>query len=216
MDSTLLKSRIDELLDRARRAEMAKMVERANEVLQGTITVMSAVYGPDSHQVKTLLEATEQTVKKAPHNHVAAQGMAVLTGALRNLKAEIDAGLMGSLQRRIAGDVLTDFIQLAKAALDEAGDQAKNVAAVLTAAAFEDTIRRMGSTFAGVIGKEDLSKVIDTLKTHGILMSPQLGIAQSYLNFRNHALHANWDKIDRAAVQSALGFVEQLLLKHFQ
>lgn len=53
------------------------------------------------------------------------------------------------------------------------------------------------------------------MKDAGLLVAPQLGIALSYLNFRNHALHAQWNVIDRAAVESVLGFVEQLLLKHF-
>jgi hypothetical protein len=138
-----------------------------------------------------------------------------LTGVLKNIMSELNSGFVGNLQKNIAGDILSDFIQLAKAALEEDGDDAKNVAAVLAAAAYEDTIRRMGASFAGVIGRDDLNKVIDALKNAGILVAPQLGIALSYLNFRNHALHAEWDKIDRAAVHSVLGFVEQLLLKHF-
>ena len=89
------------------------------------------------------------------------------------------------------------------------------MAAVLTAAVFEDTIRRMGKEFAGVIGRDDLEKVMGELKTAEILKAPQLGTALSYLSFRNHALHAYWDKIERASVQSCLGFVEELLLKHF-
>lgn len=133
-----------------------------------------------------------------------------------NLRAELDAGLVGSLQQRIVGDVLADFIQLVRAALDEPTAEAKNVAAVLAAAAFEDTIRRMGSNLAGVTSREKLSDVIEVLKSRGILQPPQLGIAVSYLNVRNLALHANWDQIERAAVHSVLGFVEQLLLKHFQ
>lgn len=111
--------------------------------------------------------------------------------------------------------MLTDFIQLARNALNQSDDGAKNVAAVLAAAAFEDTIRRMGENFAGVIGQDDLSEVLKKLKDAGAIQSPQVGIAQSYLSFRNHALHANWDKIQRESIQSVLGFVEQLLLKHF-
>jgi hypothetical protein len=53
------------------------------------------------------------------------------------------------------------------------------------------------------------------VKDKGVLVAPQLAIALSYMNFRNHTLHANWDKIELAAVHSVLGFVEQLLLKHF-
>jgi hypothetical protein len=74
----------------------------------------------------------------------------------------------------------------------------------------------MGESLAGVMGKDDLAEVLKKLKEAGVIQSTQVGIAQSYLNFRNHALHANWDKIQRESVQSVLGFVEQLLLKHFQ
>jgi len=66
------------------------------------------------------------------------------------------------------------------------------------------------------IGKWDkLETVIGRLKEAGLLVAPQLSIAQGYLSFRNHALHAEWDKIDRTAVGSALALVEELLLKHF-
>ena len=104
---------------------------------------------------------------------------------------------------------------MSRNALAEASDEAKDVAAVLTAAVYEDTIRRMGKEFAGVLGRDDLEKVIGELKKAGILKAPQLGIALSYLTFRNHALHADWAKIERASVQSCLAFVEELLLKHF-
>ena len=34
----------------------------------------------------------------------------VARGALQNLKAELDAGLVGNLRQRMVGDVLTDFV----------------------------------------------------------------------------------------------------------
>lgn len=213
MDVSALKARVESLLELAKKA-----VERqqGNQLLQGTLTVFSAVYGPESHQVKTLLEGTKSMNDPKSGAMVIQENIWAIHGALENVKEGLDGGLVGSLQKRIAGDVLTNFIQLAKAVLGEPGDDAKNVAAVLAAAAFEDTIRRMGTQFAGVMGRDDLSAVIDALKKAGVLQAPQLGIALSYLNFRNYALHANWDKIDRASANSALGFVEQLLLKHFQ
>ena len=73
----------------------------------------------------------------------------------------------------------------------------------------------MGQNFAGVVGQDDLSNVLTKLKDAGVIQSPQVGIAQSYLSFRNHALHANFDKIQRESIHSVLGFIEQLLLKHF-
>jgi len=44
-------------------------------------------------------------------------------------------------------------------------------------AAFEDTVRRMGETLAGVIGQDDLSDVLKKLKETGVIQSPQVGIA---------------------------------------
>ena len=47
------------------------------------------------------------------------------------------------------------------------------------------------------------------------MVGASLLIGLSYLEFRNDALHADWDKLDGAAVASRLAFVEVLLLKHF-
>jgi hypothetical protein len=73
----------------------------------------------------------------------------------------------------------------------------------------------MGETLAGVIGQDDLSDVLNKLKNAGVIQSPQVGLAMSYLSFRNRALHAKWESIPRESSHSVLGFVEQLFLKHF-
>jgi len=217
MDSSALKGRVDQLLRNAScPARGADNYKWAVETFHGTVSVLSALYGQESEQIKSLNRIAEQTIIKNPGNNAIADYMlTALRGTLTNMQAELDLGLIGNLQKRFAGDVLTDFIQLARVILNESADDGKNVAAVLAAAAYEDTIRRMGAVFAGIVGRDDLSDVIDALKKSGTLVAPQLGIALSYLNFRNHALHANWDKIDLASVHSVLGFIEQLLLKHF-
>jgi hypothetical protein len=211
MDAPLM-ARVEALLEAARR----RSYKSAVEVYHGTVSVLKSLYGPECEQVSSLRNIAAKTLDAHPGSDNTGTNMLMaLEGALISVKDELDGGLIGDLQKRIASDVLTDFIQLARAVLSESGDNAKNVAAVLAAAAYEDTIRRMGAAFAGLVGRDDLSEVIDALKKQKILVAPQLGIAQSYLNFRNHALHANWDKIDLSSVHSVLGFVEQLLLKHF-
>jgi hypothetical protein len=185
-------------------------------VLSGALTLMAAVYGQDSQQVRALLKRRDEISGEAASVERKKVWLTdALHGALTNLRQEVEAGLLTSLERQIASDVLSDLLQLARLALDEATEGAKNVAAVLAAAAFEDTIRRIAKEHAGIIGRDKLDVVIDRLKNEGLLVSPQLGIALSYLSFRNHALHAEWDKIDRASVMSVLGFVQELLLKHF-
>jgi predicted short-subunit dehydrogenase-like oxidoreductase (DUF2520 family) len=116
---------------------------------------MVEFYGPESHQVAILMD-----IAKSMHPMDMSLVAPAARGALENLKGELGAGAIGSLRQRMAGDVLTDFVQLAKATLDDPSDRAKNVAAVLTAAAFEDTIRRMEESLAGVVGRGDLQDVI--------------------------------------------------------
>ena len=143
------------------------------------------------------------------------QAIHFTNGLLTTLLSELDAGLIGNLQQQIAGEVLGDLIQLAKAALSENTPGTTNVAAVLVAASYEDTIRRMGNQLAGITDRRDLEKVLIVLKEKGHLKGAQVGIAQSYLKLRNDALHADWDDIEKESVKSCLSFVEGLLLRHF-
>ena len=187
------------------------------QVLNGALTVMIEAYrGSNSDQVKSLLKRRDH-IAEGSLAQMVRKGETILAvkGALENLRQEVEAGLLTSLEQRITSDVLSDLIQLARAALAEPGEGPKNVAAVLVAAAYEDTLRRIAKEHAGVIGQDKLESVIGELKAAGLLVPPQLGIAQSHLNFRNRALHAQWDTIDRVGVETVLAFVEQLLLKHF-
>ena len=89
------------------------------------------------------------------------------------------------------------MIALSREALEPNNDNAKTVAAVLAAAAFEDTIRKMGATFAQIENRRDLSEVLLTLRKQGLLEDAPFTTAQSYLRFRNDSLHADWAKMSR-------------------
>lgn len=138
--------------------------------------------------------------------------VAKAAGLLRNLAGEIRLGLVDSLRGRIIGEVSSDSLQLSRQLLNDGN---VNTAAVLVAASFEETLRRMGSEFAEVAGRPKLADVITALKDHELLRGAEVGSAQSYLQFRNHALHAEWDKIEKSVVVAVLAFVEQLLIRHF-
>ena len=187
--------------------------------MQGAATTLiAAVHGTASPQLEALhyaIENAQGSAKNAPWL-IQINIAEALKGALKNLQGEIDAGAIGSISRGVTGEVLGDIVGLAKAALAENYPNSKNVAAVLAAAAFEDTIRRMGSAFAGVDDRRDLQDVISELKKTGILEGPQLSITQAHLKFRNDALHADWDKVDKVGVSTALQLVQELLLKHFR
>lgn len=210
MDLASLKQRINDLLALSIPEDYHAGTARYHELLQGALTVMSIVHGAESHQVAALKSLSQFDLKLAPRVYSER-----VRGALTSLKAEVDMGLAGSLQKKFYGEAITDFLQLARISLDAETEQGKNIAAVLVAATFEDTLRRMAADLTGLTARDDLQNVLTALKNNGILVPPQLGIAQSYLSFRNKALHAEWERIDRAGVESILAFVQQLLLKHF-
>jgi hypothetical protein len=214
MNLTAIRVRIDALIQAA---TGPRSVGLQSEIYNGTLSVIAAMYGPNSSQEKELrayLERLRGTAHPG-YDHIIAYSIVAIAGALASMRAEIDAGFVGTLRASITGDVLSDLVKLARAALDEAGDEAKNVAAVLAAAAYEDTLRRLAE-LRGVAATESLADLITALKDAGVLAGAQVGIAQSYLSFRNKALHAQWAKVDRAAAVSVLAFTEQLLVQSFQ
>jgi hypothetical protein len=195
-------------------AQNPKKASKSNELLFGTLTIMNIVYGPNNPQAEKLSKETEYIRKRYSDDYASENIAELAESILRNIKGELESGILGSIQRTLTGEVLTDFLQLARTALEEKGDEAKNIAAVLSAALFEDTIRRLATT-NGIPHFEKLQDIITELKNKGILNGSQIGIANSYLNFRNNSLHAQWDKVGRESVASVLAFVEQLLLAHF-
>ncbi len=217
MNKEAIEIQASELLALGKSLTTKPEVSQAAKLLNGAISLTTICYGPDSTQCSGLIKFRDQFISARRHELSQTMPLAIrfTCGALENLLSELDVGLIGNLQQQIAGEVLGDLIQLAKAVLSEDTPGTVNVAAVLTAASYEDTIRRMGSQLAGITDRPKLETVINKLKEAKHLKGAQVGIAQSYLKFRNDALHADWDDIEKESVNSCLSFVEGLLSKHF-
>ena len=211
MDKEALLKRIDEL-SAISGGRNEGFESRIQEMFHGAVDIMMILYGPSSVQLQNFLKEEESIRQKYVGEGGAEFRQQLTRGVLKNMKAAIETGIIESLQKSITGEVLSDFLQLARTVFDEKGDNAKNVASVLAAALFEDTLRRI-AILNGIPHIEKLQDVITELKNKSLLKGSQVGIANSYLNFRNNALHAQWDKIEREAVASVLGFCEQLMLK---
>lgn len=190
--------------------------QRASEAVQFATSMLTTLYGPQSTQLKGFLAGQEAVSKlKTVVGNTAGALSEHAYGAIANAKRELESGLIVKVRVFVAGEVLSALVSLAKDTLQERDEGAKNVSAVLIAAAFEDLIRRMREEFAGVSGRPKLEEVIIALKSSEVLKGGQVSTALSYLPFRNDSLHADWDKVDRSQVQSCIGFVESLLVKHF-
>jgi hypothetical protein len=215
MDEAKIKARIEELLNTHSQG-IQDASAWASELYQGALSMLELTHGENCSQISALRDVVEghQKIKENPYR-VAAEIAASAQGALRNLKREVEEGLVGNLRREVTGEVLGDWLQLAKATLDEGGPNSKNVAAVLAAAAFEDTLRRLGATYCGIHTRESLPTILAELKKADVLRGSQVSVVQAHFPFRNDAMHADWSKIDVVAVGTALSLVQELLLKHF-
>lgn len=165
--------------------------------------IIGALYGGRGQRFVTYLKAWEES---APDIRLCA-----VTGVLRSMQAEIDMGMAGDWQKEIEGAVFADFVSLAKAALEEN----KDAAAVVVAAALEDTLKRMAIAAGLDVNDKPMPEVINALKAEGVLSGAQPELARGYVKLRNKAFHAEWGQIDKPEVGSAIGFTEQLLAKHF-
>jgi hypothetical protein len=208
--------RADEILALPSRGNQS-VVSMLAESVQFTTSLLTALHGAQSPQLKTFLTGQEAQAKSMPRglNTTADFQIEHAKGAIRNAKAELQAGLIRNLRIEVSGEVLAELVRLGKDALEGNGPEAKNVSAVLVAAAFEGVMRRMGEELASVTGRPDLQAVITALKNQNILKGGAVGTAQSYLKFRNDSLHADWDKVERPQIQSCVGFLDELLTKHF-
>jgi hypothetical protein len=215
MDDMKIKARIEELLN-LQPDGVGDTSAWAGELYQGALGLLGLTHGENSTQIAALRDAVASFQKNKENTFRAARETADSSlGALRNLKREVEEGLVGNLRREVTGEVLGDLLQLGKVTLDEGTDNSKNVAAVLVAAAFEDTIRRLGAAYCGIHTRESLPDILAKLKAAEVLKGSQVGVVQSHFQFRNDAMHADWSKIDVVGVKTVMALVQELLLKHF-
>jgi hypothetical protein len=132
-------------------------------------------------------------------------------GVFLAARADFEGGYVSSLEQGIAGEVFGSLFNSARAALEEGY---KDSAAVLASAAFEDSLKKIGTLHGLNVAEQELGNFIGALKSQQLLQGGAAKSAEHYQNLRNWAFHANWQKITEEQVGGLIGFVEQLLLRH--
>jgi hypothetical protein len=135
-----------------------------------------------------------------------------MKGVFNSAKKDFEKELNFNFQRSISGEILGDFVAMARASL---GEGHKDVAAVLASAALEDALKRFAVLNNLNIDDKNMTEVINALKTQGLVSGPQKSILESMPKLRNAALHAEWDKLRPEDVSALIGFVEQFLIQKF-
>jgi len=135
-----------------------------------------------------------------------------LQGIFLSAKEDFEGGYVFDVDLRVSGEIFGDLINLAKQALLEGH---KDVAAVLACAALEDALKRFGISQGLAVEGKPMQEVINALKAGGCVSGAQRSLLDVMPKIRNHAMHADWGKIDSLGVSSVIGFVEQFLLSRF-
>ena len=134
---------------------------------------------------------------------VTAGQIGAFVSIFQSAKRDYNGGFnTGDIRLRISGDVLGDFVALARTLLD---DGHKNVAGVLAAAALEDVLKRYATENDIDTEDRNMTEVISALKSKGLIKGGQNKLLQALPKIRNLALHAQWDKFSELEVGSVLG-----------
>ena len=174
----------------------------------GSMNLIGKVFGTSSDYYKSLKDW-----KSGIWDYAVEASTGLLRTLLVHALQDYEAGLATDLDTRITGEVIGDLLRLAKTALREGQ---KDVAAVLVAAALEDSLKRYARLNGlDISEKASLNQVIGALKSEGLRVGGQKGILNTLPHFRNAALHANWAGIAETDVAGVIAFVEEFLVRNF-
>jgi len=134
-----------------------------------------------------------------------------MLGVLESASTEWSAGMMRSIEFMVAAATFDDFLDHA-AAYHKGGK--KTEAAVLGSAVFEDVVKRICAKHKIAATGKTVDPLIDDLAAAGVLTAVKAKRAKAYAGVRNHALHAEWDKLDLKDVGQMLQGVRELIEEH--
>ncbi len=182
-------------------------------VYSGTISLLKILYDSEYSLFKDLLSIRNKYTHSDRAYYLAKDLMTTLQAILETMKFEIKNGFINNLQTQITVEIIGDFINLAKELKDS---NYKESSAVLACAALEDTLKKFAMQKGLDVYDKELTVVINSLKSQGLLKSVQIDVLNSFVKVRNKAFHAQFDKISMPEIVSIIAFVEQFLIQEYQ
>jgi hypothetical protein len=211
----IVSQRVESLLDSTDKFYSGQNLnwQIVDETTFGSIALISLIYNDDHEFIKQIKTARDTFLRGNRGDFYCENLRSTLKGILQTVKFEIINNLLGTLENQVRGEIFGDFISIAKNLLT---DGHKDAAAVLACGALEDSLKKFAISNGLAVEGKDLSTVINSLKGQGLIKGAQAGIVQSYVQLRNKAFHAQFEKIEMPEVASLISFVEQFLLSNFE
>jgi len=132
--------------------------------------------------------------------------------ALRAASHDYESGFLVDFRELAAGEVFTDFLDMAK----HLAEQAFNVpAASLAGAVLEDALRRSHVKRVGSLeGASKISRLNDGLRKAGVYTRPQWRQIQAWGDLPNAADHGRFDEVDSEDVERMIAGLQDFLAKY--
>ena len=208
-----IQNRFQELQDKSKEIESYRSGnEYASYVWLSWATsaqdLIKSVYGQSSPYYTNFVESMENS--KTTNGYV--PNVTTLVSIFRSAKEAFEGGYVFDVQLSLSGEVLGDFVVLAKEALNNGY---KDVAAVLASAALEDALKRYARVIELDVEDATMTETIKALKSKGHVSGARKSLLDAMPSIRNNALHARWEKIDEASVNGIIAYVEHFLLTNF-
>ncbi len=176
--------------------------------VSSALNLMQGVLGKDSPHYERL----HYEVAQISDNLIKEEHLNSCRGVFLGAKSDVDGGYLFNLQLSFSGEIFGDFVSAAKSALDKGNH---TVAAVLACAALEDALKRYATSKGLDVDDKTMDEVVNALKSEGLVSGAQKSLLAAMPKVRNHAMHAEWEKLTPQDAGSVIGFVEQFLLSHF-
>jgi hypothetical protein len=176
--------------------------------ISSALNLLQGVFGKDSSHYERL----HAEVVRITNNAIDEYHLNACRGIFLGAKSDIDGEFLFNLHMSFSGEIFGDFVSASKAALTEGKH---TVAAVLACAALEDALKRYATAKGLDVDEKTMDEVVNALKSQGLVGGPQKSLLAAMPKIRNHAMHADWDKLTPQDAGSVIGFVEQFLLSHF-
>lgn len=131
-----------------------------------------------------------------------------LYGVLVSVNTEWKYGLLRSIEYIVVAETFDDFID--HASLYHKANKVIE-ASILASAVLEDTIKKIALKNGIDTNNKTLEPLIDSLVKADVLTGVKAKRVKSYAGVRNHAMHAEWDKIDIKDVGEIIRGVRELI-----
>ena len=172
------------------------------------LTVGSSLTAYNKQCISVSAKYASSDMKGARAESAKSECVGAMVSILENLLADVEAGLISSLEDRIRAETFDDF-------LDHAEKYHKNgrkESGVIAGVVFEDTIRRIAQNNEIAVGH--LETTINDLVKKGVITATKAKRAKSAAHVRTKATHAEWDEFDLKDVNDTINFTRELIMAH--